>query len=721
MGAGVKIVVDAVDKTKKGLTAPIKNVKDLGKAVKNLAPAFAAAATAATAAFAAMARSQINVFDQTAKLAAKLGVSTEMLSTMTHASHLTGTSLDGLRNAFKTLGQRAVDSTRGLKSVNDDFNALGVNVLDASGKMKTTEVLFLEIADAISGMEDGLEKAGIASKLMGRQGLELVPLLNQGADGIKRMQEEARALGLEIDGNTAAQAEKFNDDIVRMKGLATGMARTFLSETLPALIGVTDSLVKAGIQSGVFQGAAQTMADTLLAVGRAASGVVAIFKLLGGITASVAASIVQVFSGIANVVETALSGMDKAISKLSAAMENLAIGNFRRAGALIAEAGDEMGKGFEGVPDEAKKQFEILGKVQEDAVKRAKEDAKAIFDAFAGNDQSARGGQGGTLASAQNLPGIGDPAEATLQAQSFIDKIQGKFNQLTMTKIELARLERDERLKMAEQLIADTQKRAEVEGQIEKIFTDAKIAGIEEELAKRVEAQAFIDELKSKARLIDAEQREVDIANADADLARTIERAEQIAETEAQLREMKEAAEAVHQAKLVKIEKESAKNKMMMQNAVAQGYADSLGKMSQAAGTFFGQESAAFKAFAIAEAIINTYRGANKALAEHTWPLNLVAAGAVIASGLANVATISGVAHGGISEVPSDQTFLLKKGERVLSPDQNSDFTEAMQGGGGFGGGDFHLTIELDGQALWDAMGKASRDGRLELAPRAIA
>ena len=48
-------------------------------------------------------------------------------------------------------------------------------------------------------------------------------------------------------------------------------------------------------------------------------------------------------------------------------------------------------------------------------------------------------------------------------------------------------------------------------------------------------------------------------------------------------------------------------------------------------------------------------------------------------------ATIAGIAHGGLENVPADSTFLLKKGERVLSPSQNKDLERFMSGGGGGG------------------------------------
>ena len=55
----------------------------------------------------------------------------------------------------------------------------------------------------------------------------------------------------------------------------------------------------------------------------------------------------------------------------------------------------------------------------------------------------------------------------------------------------------------------------------------------------------------------------------------------------------------------------------------------------------------AYKAFAIGEAIISTYQGASKAYAQYGWPYGAIAAGLVIAGGLAQVAQIRSQTMGG--------------------------------------------------------------------------
>jgi len=79
------------------------------------------------------------------------------------------------------------------------------------------------------------------------------------------------------------------------------------------------------------------------------------------------------------------------------------------------------------------------------------------------------------------------------------------------------------------------------------------------------------------------------------------------------------------------------------------------------------------KAAAIAQTLINTYQAATGAMASASqipivgWIMAPIAAAAIAAAGMANVAKIRGIAHSGIDSVPQTGTWLLEKGERVTT------------------------------------------------------
>ena len=134
--------------------------------------------------------------------------------------------------------------------------------------------------------------------------------------------------------------------------------------------------------------------------------------------------------------------------------------------------------------------------------------------------------------------------------------------------------------------------------------------------------------------------------------------------------------------------------------------------------TMAGQSKTAFKAykaFAIAQAVINTYQGATAAFTSlASIPivgpvLGGVAAAAAVMSGLQQVRQIkaqqpAGIAHGGLDYVPNESTYVLQRGERVLSPKQNTEISQmarrynaggAANDGGGAGGVTLNITNQI--------------------------
>ena len=119
-----------------------------------------------------------------------------------------------------------------------------------------------------------------------------------------------------------------------------------------------------------------------------------------------------------------------------------------------------------------------------------------------------------------------------------------------------------------------------------------------------------------------------------------------------------------------------------------QGFSDIAG----AAGSFFDQQTAEYKAFAIAQSLISTYLAAQQVLSN---PLLLdpvtkgISMAAVIAMGLTNVAKISGFENGGIiggSSYTGDKVLAkVNSGEMILNRKQQSNLFSIANNGGSNG------------------------------------
>jgi hypothetical protein len=119
--------------------------------------------------------------------------------------------------------------------------------------------------------------------------------------------------------------------------------------------------------------------------------------------------------------------------------------------------------------------------------------------------------------------------------------------------------------------------------------------------------------------------------------------------------------------------------------------ADAIKGTLSALATFQGSKSkelgAIGKAAAIAQATVDTYAAANKALSASPPPFNFIQAAAVTAAGINNVAKIASTPlQGGIDEVPGIGTrdnfpAVLAPGERVVPRETNKDLKEFLEKG----------------------------------------
>jgi len=145
-------------------------------------------------------------------MAKRTGLSTEAVSRLSHAAQLSGTSLEGLEVGLKRMSRVILDAKQGLAEARRSFEEIGVKVDDLQGK--SPEDIFIILAEAIRGIEDPTKKAALAQEVFGRAGTMLIPLFNEGASGIRRMGKEAERLGIVLDRDAAARAEKLTDDLI---------------------------------------------------------------------------------------------------------------------------------------------------------------------------------------------------------------------------------------------------------------------------------------------------------------------------------------------------------------------------------------------------------------------------------------------------------------------------------------------------------------------------
>lgn len=161
--------------------------------------------------------------DEMGKLAQKSGIVVEKLSTLSFSAELANVSQSDLGTAFKALSEQMVEQGRETENLDDRL---------------------MELADQFASLPDGAEKAKIAIDNFGRSGLALIPLLNQGSEGIRKQRMEAEQFGLTISDKLYRNSEQFNDNMTRMQASLRGLFIQIADRVLPTLIELQEQFIE---------------------------------------------------------------------------------------------------------------------------------------------------------------------------------------------------------------------------------------------------------------------------------------------------------------------------------------------------------------------------------------------------------------------------------------------------------------------------------------------
>ncbi len=275
-----QILITAIDQTKQAFASVKANLDGLtGTASKVNGVLAGLGAALSVAGLVAAGRHALETADELAKLSQKTGLSVESLSLLKPIAEQAGTSMEGLAKGMQKLATAMVEAAGGSKEQAEVFARLGVSVKDAAGQLRPTEEVLLDLADAFAAMPDGAEKSALAVKLFGKSGVELIPFLNQGRAGIEELKRKFKELGLEISGDTAKAAEKFNDTLDTVKQALSGIAMKVAEAALPALQKLADALVTVASHGEEIMAVARVLGEALVAV-LAVKGVAAVAKLM---------------------------------------------------------------------------------------------------------------------------------------------------------------------------------------------------------------------------------------------------------------------------------------------------------------------------------------------------------------------------------------------------------------------------------------------------------
>lgn len=211
------------------------STKEIEQSFNRLGVAIGASIAAAGAALTALTVNAINYADELQDLSAKLGVSTEQISKWAYAAELSGTDIDTVARSVGLLSKNLAAAADPTSKMGELFAALGVDVKDASGNLRSAEDVIPDLADRFKALDNQSTEAALAMQLFGKSGADLLEFLNRGSVGIADLGQELDDLGGVVSGDTAKAAEAFKEELGRIQIVGRGLGMQIAQQLLPAL------------------------------------------------------------------------------------------------------------------------------------------------------------------------------------------------------------------------------------------------------------------------------------------------------------------------------------------------------------------------------------------------------------------------------------------------------------------------------------------------------
>jgi len=440
------------------------------------------------------------------------------------------------------------------------------------------------------------------------------------------------------------QSKQFDDQLAALPGPA-GQAGNAIKSIDGAfkLLAANPIIAIIGAAIGIFLLLKKSLEST--AEGQAVLNRIstAFSKILGPILALIESVAVPLFEKLATILEGVGSAFAFVAEKLGISKQKIS-----EASSGVKDFAAENKKAAEEAKKQAKEDAERRKREAEDRKKKAEERKKqlaeekqrAIDNAKKAIDLAEAIKESEDKLQQARTKIYGDKIAQMKQEQDFADANYQREKKRIEDLMKINNLSEEDRKRLlAERNNLEAQYTAETRSREQAIIDEQKARDEEAKEKAKEDAQILADkeaqQREDRIALLDAEFQ-YKMATGEATFQDELNTFDRIAALDReQLVAQKASADA-----LLAFDKATAAARIQIEEAQA---AAKMGIISNALGTvadMVGRDSVAGKALAIAQATIDTYAGANRALKQYPPPFGAIAAGTVIAAGLMNVRKI---------------------------------------------------------------------------------
>lgn len=230
-----RIIDEAVKKSTDKLSAFERTTGKIGRSATKAGAAMLGASAAVGGSILAVGKSTADYAGDMYDMARGTGMGVEAFQKLAYVGRMSGVETEKLSASLVKFDRMVAEAAGGNKTYMQTFEDLGIKIKDSTGKLRQPNEIFEDVADIFHNTEDGIGKTALAVELFGKSGADLIPMLNDGKDGLKAFYAEAERLGLVLSDEAIAKGDAFSDQLEQI-GLQIKGAKLQLGTALiPAL------------------------------------------------------------------------------------------------------------------------------------------------------------------------------------------------------------------------------------------------------------------------------------------------------------------------------------------------------------------------------------------------------------------------------------------------------------------------------------------------------
>ncbi len=212
--------------------------KNTGKTASLISGAFKGiAAAAAAVGITRLVGEALEYAEAISVASSKTGIAVDQLQRLQFIAEQSDASFESVTSAVNRLQKGLVE---GSSETSAALKKLGVSITDLNAISPDQQ--FLRIASSIASIQSPAERSAVAMQLFGKGGAELLPLLNQGADGVLELSASFDHLGITLSSKTLDKVNEAGDAIDRLKASTKALGVELLALAAPALEGAADGI-----------------------------------------------------------------------------------------------------------------------------------------------------------------------------------------------------------------------------------------------------------------------------------------------------------------------------------------------------------------------------------------------------------------------------------------------------------------------------------------------